>query len=100
MSELSIIQSTDKALELLSELKAVRLALKGLEDNEKRLIQLLVAEMKEHEVLVSEDGEELVTYKYTADVNFFDAKKFAIDNPLIYTKYMSKRPGSRRFVVK
>jgi hypothetical protein len=100
MSELSVIQSTEEAQRLISELKKTRKMLKDLKALEEKLIRKLVSEMKDHEVLVSEDGEELITYKFTADVNFFDSKRLLLDNPELYEAYLDKRPGSRRFVVK
>jgi|SRR6266850_5400993 len=100
MSELSVIQSTEEALRLISELKKTRKMLKDLKSLEEKLIRKLVSEMKNHEVLVSEDGEELITYKFTSDVSFFDSKRLLLDNPEIYESYLDKRPGSRRFVIK
>ncbi len=100
MSELSVIQSNPIVERHIMCLKKVREHMKILKQEEEALITKIVGEMKDHELLVSEDGEELISYKFTSDINFFDAKKLAKDNPSLYEKYMAKRPGISRFLVK
>jgi predicted phage-related endonuclease len=100
MSELSVMQSNAQIDVTVEDLRNLRRYIKKLEKQEEKLIQKIVNHMKDHEVLVNLDGEELVTYQYTSDVKFFDAKKLQSEHRDIYDKYMGLRPGSRRFVIK
>jgi len=100
MSEPSIMQSDSEIDATVEELRQLKRYIKKLEKDMESLTQKIVSHMKDHEVLINLDGEELVTYQYTSDVKFFDAKKLQAENRDIYDKYMGLRPGSRRFVIK
>lgn len=66
---------------------------------EQKEIELdLKKSMGEKEMMVSEDGELLSTWK-TSVSNRFDGKKFKIDHPVDYSNYI-KPTESRRFLVK
>ena len=40
-------------------------------------------------------GQRILSYKNSQDSDYFNEKKFAIENPAIYAKYVSKKPGFR-----
>lgn len=81
----------------LSELKRqVKALSEEIETHEDRL----KSEMGAAGQLVSASGEPLATWKASADVSSFDAKRFKADHPNIYDQYTVVRPGARRFLLK
>ena len=91
--------STKEIEDLLINLRATRDLIKQLKITEEECIQKLYNYMGEEDTLATEDGEQLLTWKYTKDVKYFDAQKLKKELPIIYTEYMNERPGSRRLVI-
>lgn len=49
---------------------------------------------------MTEDGEEVLTWKTSADIKFFDVKRFELEQPDIYEAYVSYKPGVKRLIIK
>lgn len=49
---------------------------------------------------VTYDGEPLYTYKKSADRRVFDDKRFQLEHPDLYGKYLKDRKGSRTLLIK
>lgn len=94
------IQSNEEIDAIVERLYNLRLHKKQVAKEEDNLMQLIYNYMNEHEELVSQDGEVLLTWKYSKDSEYFDVKRFAIDNAETYNKYITSREGARRLVIK
>lgn len=92
--------ANNEALELVKELKRIKDFKKDLEKNEERLKDKLSFLMLEKEQMVTEDGEEVLTWKTSADIKFFDVKRFELEQPDIYEAYVSYKPGVKRLIIK
>jgi len=97
---LSVIASNAEIDELVAEIKRIRNFKKTLAEQEDNLMQKLYNYMSENEELVNENGELLLSWKYAKDSQYFDAKRFQIDNPDVYNNYLALRNGARRLVIK
>ena len=97
---MTVILANDEAAQIVKDLQTVKYQIKKLLKAQERLTQQLYNYMGENEVLASVDGEEIVTWKYTADSLSFNAKKFKEDSPDIYDAYIEIKPGHRRLLLK
>ena len=95
----SSIEADEEILEAYSLLMDTRDELKPLEKAKERLEVLIKTFMKENSRLTS-DVHTLITWKKDADGAKFNEKKFAEENPELYTKYVEPKIGSRRFLPK
>lgn len=84
-------------IERLKEIKAMSQSLKKEEDKIKVKLNLL---MLDREELITEDGELLMTYKATKDVEYFDMTRFKFECPELYKAFIELRAGSKRIVLK
>ncbi len=95
-----IIIATDEIKALVQEIAEVRAIRKAIEKKEESLKGKLELYMGDAELLATDDGEELLTWKYTAPKKVFDAKKFEYEHPQIYKKFLKVQDGHRRLVLK
>ena len=100
-----VASSGDEVLNLVSDIKRAKDLIKTVEKQQKLLEQKLYNYMKESEELVTIDTEtgeyvQVLTWKTSADVKFFDAKRFESEKPKVYAQYMSTRPGNKRLLIK
>lgn len=85
---------------VLFGIENVKAQIKELEGQKEKLYQELYNHMNEHEELISEDGEVLCTWKYAEDSEVFDTKRFLATYPDLHRKFLIKRPGTRRMLIK
>jgi hypothetical protein len=85
---------------VVAQLKHMKERRKLLDKEEEKLKQKLYNLVNEHDEIVTEDGEVIFTWKYTADTKYLDAKKFEADHPELYNEYMAFRAGHRRLELK
>jgi hypothetical protein len=85
---------------IYDELKALKEQKRVLEAKEELLKQQLYNQMLDNENLITDDGELLLTWKYTADTFYLDTKALAEENPDTYNAYTKIREGARRLVLK
>lgn len=85
---------------IIDELKNLREHKKQVEKREEDLKQQLYNHMQENEEAITEDGEILATWKYSADSQYFDTERFKKESPELFEEFVLTRPGSRRLVIK
>lgn len=95
-----MITSTIHIRTILDELRSLRDHKKQVIKREEDLKQRLYNHMNEHEEVITEDGEILATWKYSAYSQYFDTERFQKDSPHLYEQYIATRPGTRRLVIK
>jgi hypothetical protein len=96
----SPIQAVGAIEDVWLRLKQVRVAIKELGNIEKELMDKIAVFMQDKSTLVSADGEIMVTWKLSMPSEYFDAKLFRAEQSELYQKYISQRPGTRRFLIK
>ena len=96
----SSIVATSGLQMVVRRLKEVKESISGLETLETGLKAELMGHLGAHSALVSPDGEVLVTWKRAKDSQRFDSKRFELENPGLYAKYLQATEGSRRFLLK
>jgi predicted phage-related endonuclease len=84
----------------VERLKAIRNSILFLQDTEKEIKDEIAVFMKNHAVLVTHDGEELIAWRKASDSMRFDAKRFEREQPDIYKEYLKQQLGTRRFLIK
>lgn len=97
---MSKIIANEVMIEEIESLKSVRALIKHAKRQEEEIITRIGLFMQDNELLLTHDGEELCTYKYTSDVQYFDNKRLKSENEALYNLYVSMRPGTRRMMVK
>jgi len=96
-----VIPATDEQINLVSDLRIIREALKAMEIEEEEIKgKIIVALGEAGNVLAGPDGRALVTYKLGNGRTTFDAKALERDMPEIYSKYLRTGEAQRRFLVK
>lgn len=80
--------------------KELREQIKHLEEAEERIKLEICKEMGEYSTLVDRGGRVIATWNKPKETTRFDAKKFSLEYPDIYKKYMYNTETSRRFLVK
>lgn len=101
MSTNTTIVSDEDTLHIVDALQDVKKAIKDLEKKKATLEQKLYNYMGEHDVMINPDtGEEFVTWKYTAGYLKFDSKKFELEKPLVYKRYLVMTEPQRRLLIK
>lgn len=94
------IVATQDTRYIYTQLKALDERKRQLKAEEDALKQALHNAMLDHENLVTEDGELLLTWKYSADTFYLDVKALAQENPDTYNAYTRIREGARRLLLK
>lgn len=97
---MSAITLNDEIRHIIADLTIAQEHEKRLKKQIEHLKQKLYNAMKENEVIVDEDGCEVVTWKQSDDVKRFNHKRFEQDNPALYAMYVELSPGSRRLLIK
>lgn len=87
-------------MELVKQLKHFNKINKQGEKVVKALKDEIALFMKNHETLLSPDGQPILTWKPTKDGVRFDAATFKKDNLDTYNAYLKVQPGSRRMLLK
>lgn len=82
------------------KLKALKTALKQMEEDADNLQAAIQKRMQNHSELRTFDGRTLATWKATKATKRFDAALLKQAMPDIYEKFVVEQPGSRRFLVK
>lgn len=93
-------QATEEVAVALAEHRAVKERIKAAEIEEERLKLIVQQHMGDAAELVDVSGNVLCTWKQAKASQVFDEKKFAAENPAVYSRYLFDRPGSRRFLNK
>jgi hypothetical protein len=94
------INANEEIATLVQDLKNLRALMKQLKNQEETIIGKLGAFMQENDELVTEDGEMLLTWKYTKDIEYFNAKKLLEADEALYNSFLDIRPGHRRLEIK
>ena len=94
------LNATKEIEALVQDLKNLRTLMKQLKIQEDGIIGKIGAFMQENEELMTDDGEILLTWKYTKDIEYFNAKKLLEENEALYNSFMDIRPGHRRLEIK
>lgn len=89
-----LIQGDVKAL------KVCKGEIKKLQEQEKKYKDNIGAFMKNHQTLMSDDNQVLMTWNASKDSERFDSKEFQKANSDLYSKYVKVQPGSRRMLIK
>ena len=95
-----MIVTTDAIDQVIESLKSIKDLKKQMLKQEESLLQVLYNHMKENDQLISEDGEIILTWKYTEEIEFFDNRKLKSEDEELYNKYKAMRPGHRRLMIK
>jgi predicted phage-related endonuclease len=82
----------------IDELRALRAAMKQLEDAEAPLLTKIQTAMGSNSALAAASGEVLVTWKKAADGRRIDTERLKKDG--LYEEYSKPTEGSRRFLLK
>ena len=94
------IVATEDIRVIYTQMKEIKEAQRVLKAQQERLEQMLYNVMLDNENLVTDDGELLLTWKYTRDTFYLDTKRLAEENPDTYNAYTNIRPGHRRLDLK
>lgn len=94
------LNATKEVEELVRDLKNLRTLMKQLKNQEEAIIGKISVFMQENEELMTDDGEILLTWKYTKDVQFFNAKRLLDADEVLYNEFLDIRPGYRRLEIK
>lgn len=94
------LNATKEIEALVRDLKNLRTLMKQLKIQENGIIGKIGAFMQENEELMTDDGEILLTWKYTKDVQFFNAKRLLDEDEVLYNEFLDIRPGYRRLEIK
>lgn len=97
---MSISIANNEIVELVARLKEIKTVRKQLEKEEGKLRAKLELHMGSKERLITEDGEELLTWAYSNPVKVFDSKRFQVECPGIYESFVIERDPIRRLTVK
>lgn len=93
------IEASSRLLDLYSQLKEVQQQEKELETRKSIIADEIKLAMLDSDRLVYQ-GDTLITWKSNKDSTDFDKKRFKIEHPDIYDKYLVTKKGSRPFVIK
>jgi predicted phage-related endonuclease len=99
VSEDEIAQADDDIYNIAVQLRACNSRKSEFENEIKKLKLQLMTVLEDKQVL-EYNGHQLATWKKTKDSERFDKESFKKDHPEIYAKYISKKAGFRRFVLK
>ncbi len=94
------ITATDEIESYVYAYKDFNSQVAGLEEEKKYMRDKIAVFMGDHDTLISEAGEALISWKFTKEVERFDTKLFEVENKELYKRYIKKAQPQRRFVVK
>jgi putative phage-type endonuclease len=97
------IQKAIEADELMKttieELRCVKAQIKQLEATQEDMKCRIKDIMQDNDTLLI-GGKPALTWKQAKPSNVFDKARFEADNYELYKKYLTTKPGSRRFIIK
>lgn len=82
------------------KLKNIRIEKENLSAEEAVLLDRIASYMKDREMLVSQDGVPLVTFKMSSQTKTFDMKSFRLAHKDLYENFLQVKDGTRRFLLK
>ena len=100
VSNPSTIVATNQIETLCSQLKAVKIEIKRLEEYESATQAMIQGYMAEHDTVVDIEGRPIATWKSAKGSMRFDSSLFKSSMPEVYEKFVIEVPGSRRFLLK
>lgn len=80
------------AVKRLREVKGMQSFLKKISDE---IEEEIAVYMQDYEKLITEDGEDLMSWSFNNDSNVFDEKRFMFDNEELYKQYVTTKKGNR-----
>lgn len=95
-----VVEATPAVAEAVEKLRNIQAAVKLAEEQEDFLKLQIQTHMADASTLVMPDGQIAATWKTAKDSLTFDREAFQADNPDLYQRYLTKKPGSRRFLLK
>lgn len=93
------IEAKEDILDIYFKLKELNTELKYLEKKRDEYQSIIKEYMKDSELL-TKDGKVLVSWKLTSSSKVFDSKRFLLEYPDLYNKFLVSTPPQRRFYVK
>lgn len=99
ISESSAVAATTEIQEVVEELRTVREIADNTSEKQKYLENKIKIFMGINDTLIGNSGK-IATWKSTKDSVTFDTKRFEIEHPALYEKYLKVREGHRRFLIK
>lgn len=96
----SVVTASQEIERVALRLKQVKAGIKGLEEEEERLLIAIQQVMADYSEMQTVDGTVLATWKAAKSSKKFDPKLFQSAMPDIYQQFVVEVPGSRRFLVK
>ena len=96
----SVVTASQEIERVALRLKQVKAGIKGLEEEEERLLIAIQQVMADHAEMQTVDGTVLATWKAAKSSKKFDPKLFQSAMPDIYNQFVVDVPGSRRFLIK
>lgn len=97
---MSSIPSNEQIAWLASDIKDCKAQIKKYEKQQKEAEQKLYNIIGEHDMVVDEDGLEVLTWTYNKETKYFDANAFKEAYPDLYNKFCKTRPGARVLRIK
>jgi len=94
-----LIEATSETFNIWDRACSVRNQIKQLEKEKEELETTLKNIIQDAEGLLYQ-GQLLATFKQSKDTKQFDREKFRAEHPDLYEKYLTARPGTRRFYLK
>lgn len=94
------VTANDEMVECVQDLKNLRALMKQLKTQEEAIIDKIYMFMQENEELSTIDGEILLTWKYTKDISYFNAKSLLEADEALYNSFLDIRAGHRRLEIK
>lgn len=98
-NNIETINADDNLIELINKIKELSKESKTIEDELNILKDTLKEKMDKAQVVLYEN-KPIVTWKYTKPRKVFDEKKFQIENPELYSKYIINSKPFRRLIIK
>jgi len=94
------LRANEKLEAMVQHLREVKRELKASEAEEEVLVFRVKGYMNDATVLFDQSGTQLLaTYRFTGEIDQFDAQAFAAAHPKLYRKFC-KRVRQRRLVLK
>ena len=92
--------TTGQVSQACKTLAVVKEQIKTLEDQEKKLRNMIVSYLGENDSLMDLDGSIIATFKSAKDGKKLDSELLEKEMPEIYARYQKVVAGSRRFLLK
>lgn len=93
------IEATDDIFDIYFKLKEVNNELKHLEEKKNEYQNIIKEYMKDCELL-TKNGKVIISWKQISSNKTFDTKRFLLEYPELYNKFLVSTPPQRRFYIK